>query len=106
MDIAAIKQLAIELRARLREHQIPTDCVILFGSQAREQAHAQSDIDFAVISRAFGRDRFAEGALLNRLAVKVHPDIEAIPIGLKDFLNPIALSPILHELKTTGTVLL
>jgi predicted nucleotidyltransferase len=106
MDIREIKQLAIEFRAALRDHNIKPDCIVLYGSYSRGEAHKESDIDLAVISRMFGRDRFYEGSLLNRIAVKIHPDIEAVPIGLKDFLEPSPISPLLHEIKTTGTVLM
>lgn len=106
MDIQDIKQLAVALRSTLRQHQIRAECIVLFGSHSRGRAHAQSDIDLAVISRDFGRDRFLEGSLLNRLAVKVHPDIEAVPIGLNDFLDPAPISPILHEIKASGTILI
>ena len=106
MDIKTIKQLAVALRAALRQHQIRAECIVLFGSHSQGQAHSQSDIDLAVISRDFGRDRFWEGSLLNRLAVKIQPDIEAIPIGLNEFLEPEPLSPVLHEIKSKGAILL
>lgn len=106
MDIREIKQLAIALRASLRAHHVRAECIVLFGSYSKLQAHSQSDIDLAVISSDFGRDRFLEGSFLNRIAVKIHPDIEAVPIALPDFLNPIPLSPLLHEIKSTGTILI
>jgi predicted nucleotidyltransferase len=106
VDLREIKQLAIALRATLRDNNIRADCIVLFGSYSRGEAHQQSDIDLAVISGMFGQDRFTESSLLNRLAVKIHPDIEAVPIGLKDFLTPSPLSPLLHEIKTKGTILI
>lgn len=106
MDIREIKQLAIALRAVLKQHHVRADCIVLFGSHSKQQAHPQSDIDLAVISTHFGHDRFAEGALLNRIAVKIHPDIEAVPIGLKDYLDPMPISPLLHEIKSSGTILI
>ncbi len=106
MDIREIKQLAIALRSSLRAHHVRVDCIVLFGSHSKALAHSQSDIDLAVISSDFGRDRFLEGSLLNRIAVKIHPDIEAIPISLLDFLDPLPISPVLHEIKSTGTILI
>jgi predicted nucleotidyltransferase len=106
MDIKDIKQLAIALRASLKAYGICADCIVLFGSHAKNLAGPHSDIDLAVISRDFGKDRFQEGSLLSRVAVKVHPDIEALPIGLKDFLAPAPISPILSEIKTSGTILI
>ena len=106
MDIQDIKQLAVALRSSLRQHQVRADCIVLFGSHSKRESTPQSDIDIAVISKDFGHDRFLEGSFLNRLAVKIHPDIDAVPIGLKEFLDPAPLSPILHEIKSSGTILL
>lgn len=106
MDISEIKQLAIQLRNELRRHNISPDCIVLYGSHSRGEAHEGSDIDLAVIARSFGKDRFSEGSFLNRIAVKIHPDIEAVPIGLRDFIERSPISPLLHEIKTSGTILL
>ncbi len=106
MDIRQIKELAITLRAALRDQNICADCIVLYGSYSRGEAGSESDIDLAVVSRMYGYDRFLEGAVLNRIAVKVHPDIEAVPVGIRDFLEPMPTSPLLHEIKTTGTILL
>ena len=106
LDIKDIKQIAVALRASLKDHGVRADCIVLFGSHAKNLAGPQSDIDLAVVSRDFGKDRFREGSLLNRAAVKIHPDIEAIPVALHDFLESTPISPILHEIKTTGTILI
>lgn len=106
MDLRDIKQLAVRLRSLLKAESIRVDCIVLFGSYAKSMAGPESDIDLAVISRDFGQDRFREGTFLNRVAVKVHPDIEAIPMGLRDFLDPSPIAPIVHEIKQTGIVLL
>ena len=106
MDIKDIKQLAVALRASLKAYGIHADCIVLFGSYAKNLAGPQSDIDLAVVSRDFGNDRFQEGSLLSRVAVKIHPDIEAVPVGLRDYLQPAPISPILSEIKASGTVLI
>ncbi|MBM4253460.1 MAG: nucleotidyltransferase domain-containing protein [Deltaproteobacteria bacterium] len=106
MDIREIKQLAVALRAALRDQNIHADCIVLYGSHAENRAGTHSDIDLAVISRDYGKDRFSEGSTLSRIAVQVHPDIEAVPVGLRDYLAPTTISPILHEIKTKGTPLI
>ena len=64
----------------LRE-QIVVERVILYGSFARGQAHAESDIDLAVLSPDFaGLDWFSRLRLLLRAAWKANTDwIE--PVG-------------------------
>ena len=39
---------------------IPVDNLIVFGSHAKGSAHPDSDVDVAVISSSFGRNRFDE----------------------------------------------
>lgn len=61
--------------------QITVERAILYGSSARGQAHAESDIDLAVLSPDFASlDRFSRLRLLLRAAWKAETDwIE--PIG-------------------------
>ena len=61
--------------------QIAVERVVLYGSSARGQAHAESDIDLAVLSSDFASlDRFSRLCLLLRAAWKAGTDwIE--PIG-------------------------
>jgi predicted nucleotidyltransferase len=98
--------MAIELRKMLRKKGIVVDLILLFGSQAKKKSHKDSDIDLAVVSRNYGKDRFIESARLNRLAQKIDCRIEAIPVGLKDYLRKETTSPILHEIIKDGTPLI
>lgn len=106
MDIREIKIMAIKLRQALIDKGITPDVIILFGSFAKNKDHKDSDIDLAVVSRGYGFDRFEEGWRLNLIASSIDPRIEAIPVGLDDYLTPETISPILHEIKKTGTCLL
>lgn len=90
----------------LKNEGIPLDGALLFGSRAKNSHHAESDIDLAIVSRDFGIDRFTESVLLNRLVFRCLKNCEAVPIGLKDYLNPQQISPLLYEIKSTGTPLL
>jgi predicted nucleotidyltransferase len=47
------------------------DRVILYGSYAAEKGRRDSDIDVAIVSRDFGKDRVEEGMALYRIAGKV-----------------------------------
>jgi predicted nucleotidyltransferase len=106
MDIRAIKADVVQLYRLLKEHGVRADIFILYGSYARGNPRADSDIDVAVISRDFGKDRFKEGSKLNYLASKINPRIEAVPISLADYFSKENISPLLHEITTTGIVLL
>ena len=102
MDFFALKEAILRLRSELRTRGYVLDGAILFGSWAKGTAHEASDIDLAILSRDFGKDRFQEGALLNALLYKLLPMSEALPVSLMDYLDPNNISPILHEIKKTG----
>lgn len=106
MDIREIKERIIKLRALLKKNKIRADLFILFGSCAAGKARPDSDIDIAVISRDFGHDRFKEGSRLNYLASSIDHRIEAVPVGLDDYLSGKNISPILNEIITRGIPLL
>ena len=102
MDWQTIKQAVLQLRMVLSEHDVRLDGAILFGSYAKGRATEESDIDLAIVSRDFGKDRIAEGVLLNTLMFRIMKNAELVPISLKDYADPHNISPLLHEIKTTG----
>lgn len=106
MDIIELKHRLLTLRELLKDENIPMDGVILFGSRAKNTHRDDSDVDLAVISRAFGRNRFEESVLLNRLAFRCIPFCDAVPVGVSEYLDPNPVSPILHEIKSTGIPIL
>ncbi len=106
MDIREIKRLIVDYRRVLINHQIRPQIIILFGSYVENRQKEDSDIDVAVISRDLGKDRFKEGSLLNRLASKINPKFEVVPISLKSYFDPNNISPILDQIKKTGTPLI
>ena len=59
-----IRRALTLFRRRLREEGIVAERVILYGSYARVEFREFSDIDVAVVSRRFGRNRFEEGIRL------------------------------------------
>ena len=106
MDLSTLTSLAVQIRHSLKTIGVRVDGVILFGSRARGNPRSDSDYDIAILSRDFGKDRFSEGVLVNIHAHRVHPDFEAIPIGLREWLNPFPTSPIVHEIQKTGVTLI
>jgi predicted nucleotidyltransferase len=105
LDIGEIRNLALHVRRELLKKNIKTNVAILFGSYAKGIPRKDSDIDLAFVSSSFGRDRFKEGVLLNRLAQNIDSRIEAIPIALKEYQKLNTLSPILDQINKTGIVL-
>jgi predicted nucleotidyltransferase len=85
----------------VRAEGIRIEKVILFGSHARNAAGEDSDIDVAVISPDFGRDRSREDMRLFRIAGKVDPHIEPIPISKKSYEKDTWL-PLIYEIREHG----
>jgi predicted nucleotidyltransferase len=75
--------------------------IILFGSYASGTPRRDSDIDIAVVSGDFGKDRFKERVLLSKIAYYVDVRIEPHPVSLKDFKED-TWQVLLYELKSKG----
>lgn len=93
-----LKNYIQELQKSIRVEQ-----VILFGSYGRGSPHDYSDIDIAVISPDFEGGTEKDCLLLDRVARKIHPLLEAMPYrpnDLKDF-EP---GDFLDEVLQTGRV--
>jgi uncharacterized protein len=75
--------------------------LILYGSYATGKFHKDSDIDVAVVSSDFGMDRFDEGTRLFRIACKIDPRIEPVPISLESYENDTWI-PLIYEIKEKG----
>ena len=99
MDIAEIKAQLILLRERMRDENVHLDGAILFGSRAKGTSTPDSDIDLAIISRDFGKDRHNESVLLQRLCYDLIPYADLVPVGVADYLDPHPLSPNLERNK-------
>lgn len=105
MDIRKIKQIALDYRQILIVNGIQPDIIILFGSQAKGTAHKHSDIDLAIVSRVFKKASSRDSIKLNRLAYKLAAPLEVIPINYFEYMKKTTISPILHEILTTGIIL-
>jgi predicted nucleotidyltransferase len=85
----------------LKQEGISVDRVILYGSYAKGKIRPDSDIDVAVVSKQFGRDRVEEGMNLFRIAGKIDSRIEPIPISSKSFENDTWV-PLIYEIRQKG----
>ena len=75
--------------------------VVLYGSYASGKTHSASDLDLAVVSPDFGKDRFEEGKLLHQIAWRIDPRIEPIPISSSSYENDTWI-PLIYEIRTKG----
>jgi predicted nucleotidyltransferase len=87
--------------AKLRESGVNFRKIILFGSFAADRERRDSDIDVAVVSEVFGKDRFEERVLLSQIAYYVDARIEPHPVGLKDYEED-SWQSLIHEIKSKG----
>jgi predicted nucleotidyltransferase len=85
----------------LKHEGISVDRVILYGSYAKGKMRPDSDIDVAVVSKHFGRDRVEEGMNLFRIAGKIDPRIEPIPISSESYEKDTWI-PLIYEIKQKG----
>jgi predicted nucleotidyltransferase len=85
----------------LKQEGISVDRVILYGSYAKGKTRPDSDIDVAVISKNFGKDRVEEGMSLFRIAGKIDPRLEPIPISSHSYEKDTWV-PLIYEIKEKG----
>ena len=86
---------------KLRQEGISVDRVILYGSYAAGKERSDSDIDVAIVSKDFGKDRVEEGITLYRIAGKVDPRLEPVPFSTRAYENDTWV-PLIYEIKTRG----
>lgn len=90
-----------EFRKALEKEKIRVTKVILYGSYATRKMHKDSDIDVAVVSVDFGKDRFEEGRKLFEIAYKIDPRLEPIPVSFASYKNDTWL-PLIYEIRKKG----
>ncbi len=88
----------------LKQEGIVINHVILYGSHARGNARADSDIDVAVVSKDFGKDPIEEGMTLFRLAGKIEPRLEPVAIPIKTYKEDTWI-PLIYEIRDKGVEL-
>jgi predicted nucleotidyltransferase len=96
----AVKSIRKFIKA-LKQEGIAVDRVILYGSYARGKTRPDSDIDVAVVSKNFAKDRIEEGMTLFRIAGKIDPRLEPIPISPESYQNDTWV-PLIYEIKEKG----
>lgn len=74
---------------------------MLYGSYAKDRERPDSDIDMAIVSKDFGKDRTKEGMMLFRIAGSVDVRIEPVPISLESYEKDTWI-PLIYEIRVNG----
>ena len=96
-----IKRLIEKFIFLLSQKGIRVEKVILYGSFVSGNIHEGSDIDLAVVSPDFGKDRYEERKLLFQMAWRIDPRIEPVPISSQSYENDTWL-PLIHAVREKG----
>lgn len=99
-----IRNIVIKFVEALIKKGIRVERAVLYGSYASGKIHAGSDIDLAIISPDFGKDRFEEGKMLLQTAWRIDPRIEPVPISLESYNNDTWI-PLVYEIRQHGVEL-
>ncbi|SDC42337.1 MULTISPECIES: nucleotidyltransferase domain-containing protein [unclassified Candidatus Frackibacter] len=83
------------------EQNVTINKAILYGSWANGNPHEYSDIDLAIFSPDFGKNKLKELQLLSKIAWEVDSSIEAIPYS-SDKLNTSDPTTFVYEILETG----
>jgi uncharacterized protein len=75
--------------------------IILYGSRLGDKFHKDSDIDVAIVSPDFGKDRFEEGVKLFQIACDIDPRIEPVPISSGSYEHDTWI-PLIYEIRSKG----
>ena len=85
----------------LNSKGIRVEKAVLYGSYASGNVHTGSDLDLAIISPDFGKNRFEEGKMLLQLAWRIDPRLEPVPISSDSYENDTWV-PLIYEIKEKG----
>jgi predicted nucleotidyltransferase len=96
-----VRDIILRFIEALNKKGIHVERALLFGSYASGDARAGSDLDVAIVSPDFGKDRFEEGKMLFQVAWRIDPRIEPIPISSKSFENDTWV-PLIYEIRQKG----
>lgn len=96
-----IEKIAAKYAEALIKKGLRIQKMILFGSYACDKARPESDIDIAVVSPDFGKDRFEEGKMLLQAAWRIDPRIEPVPVSSDAYENDTWV-PLIYEIREKG----
>ncbi len=92
------KTIAKYLRA-LKENHVNVEQAVLFGSYAKGNFSEWSDIDLAVVSRAFEGSWIEDRKKIRAITLSISSDIQVLPYRPEDFVTD---DPFVREIIETG----
>ena len=98
---AEIRSIVLRFVDVLNSKGIRVEKAVLYGSYASGNVHTGSDLDLAIISPDFGKNRFEEGKMLLQIAWRVDPRLEPIPIS-SDSYEKDTWIPLIYEIREKG----
>jgi len=96
-----VVEILMKFQKALEKKGIRVTKIVLYGSHATGKFHQDSDIDVAIVSPDFGKDRFEEGVKLLQIAYKIDPRIEPVSVSLKSYGEDTWL-PLIYEIREKG----
>jgi predicted nucleotidyltransferase len=96
-----VVEVVSEFVKALKKRGIRVERAFVYGSYAQGRPRKESDIDVAVVSPDFGKDRYNEGKLLRQIAWRIDSRLEPVPISKESFLKDDWI-PLIYEIKTKG----
>jgi len=88
----------------VRAQGITVDRVILYGSRTSPKFRPESDIDIAIVSKDFGKDKVEERMRLLRIAGGIDSRLEPMALSRRSFEKDTWI-PIVHEIREHGIAL-
>ncbi len=95
----AVEKIIRTYLQELANNNIPIQQAIIFGSYAKGNPREESDIDIALVSKAFTGDRFEDRRKIVPLRRNIDSRIEPIPFRPADFSRG---GNLVDEIKRTG----
>lgn len=96
-----IRAIILKYVEVLTQKGIHVEKVVLYGSYASGNVRSGSDLDIAIVSSDFGKDRFEEGKMLLQTAWRIDPRIEAVPISSESYEKDTWI-PLIYEIRKKG----
>ncbi len=94
-----IQSIINQFLKELANNNIAIEQAVLFGSYAQGTFNEWSDIDLAIVSKAFVGERFEDRQKIRRIKLKVSSDLEPLPYRPEDFNDN---NPFVKKILETG----
>lgn len=97
--IGNIKKIAQKYVKSLEKNDFPIHSAFLFGSYVRGNFRKDSDIDLAIISNKFRKNRDENEKFIWRHIINIDSRIEPVGFAPENFTS---VDPLVYEIKKTG----